>query len=154
MVRVADSFVVRDRWLEMNKLSPPSWNCEKDLLRPSSTILSFRYNLYLLLYTNFLYPNRSQAHTFTPPLFFPQKSISWTTPYWSMANTPLMASRLLFTWIRNQLLTTDRTERQHHGREHVLHPQRIKSSGTIVDVLVVAPLIATRYMKRPIPCFP
>jgi hypothetical protein len=50
---VSDSFVVRDRQLEMIELSPAPWDEEKDLLGPSSTILFFRYNLYLLLYTNF-----------------------------------------------------------------------------------------------------
>jgi len=49
---VSDSFVVRDRQLEMIELSPAPWDEEKDLLGPSSTILFFRYNLYLLLYTN------------------------------------------------------------------------------------------------------
>ena len=50
---VSDSFVVRDRQLGVIKLPPAPWDEEKDLLGLSSTVLLFRYNLYLLLYTNF-----------------------------------------------------------------------------------------------------
>jgi len=46
-----DSFVVRDRQLRVIKVSPAHWDEEKDLLGLSS--LFSRYNLYLLLYTNF-----------------------------------------------------------------------------------------------------
>jgi hypothetical protein len=48
---VLDSFVVRDRQLGVIKVSLALWDEEKDLLGLSS--LFFRYNLYLLLYTNF-----------------------------------------------------------------------------------------------------